>query len=315
MRRLLVPALLLLVAPAPAHARVELGLSGGGELRSFEEQVGRRPTVFGFFTYFKHSPEYAFEAAERTGARLMLHVGTSGGYGEPGVISPRGIAAGRGDAWLLALNRRLGEWGRRSHVRLMAEMNQANNAYAPFDAAGNWRGPSHSSRAFVAAWRRTTLILRGGQVGVINLRLRALRLPTLRGVRNEDVLPRPQVEMMWVPQTRGSPDIPANMPHRFWPGGRYVDWVGTDFFSRYPRFDWLSDFYARFARKPFVFGEWSMWGRDDPVFVRAFFRWVRARPRVKLLMYYQGTEPDAPFRIQRYPLARAELRRQLARLP
>ena len=315
MRRLLVLFALALLAAAPAaHARVELGLSGGSELQTFTEQVGKRPTVFGFFTYWNHSPEYGFHAAERTGTTLMLHVGTSGGYGEPGVISPREIARGRGDAWLLELNARLARYGRLAYIRLMAEMNQSNNAYAPFDANGRSRGRSHSSRSFIRAWQRTTVILRGGQVRAVNRRLRRLGLRSVRGVAGRAVLPKPKVEMMWVPQTRGSPDIPANLPRNFWPGGRFVDWVGTDFFSRYPRFDWLSRFYASYRNKPFVFGEWSMWGADDPGFMRAFFDWVRAHRRVKLLMYYQGTEPDAPFRIQRYPRARAELRRQLARL-
>ena len=52
--------------------------------------------------------------------------------------------------------------------------------------------------------------------------------------------------MVWVPQTRGTPDIPAIMPRAYWPGGRYVDWIGTDFDSRFPNFHWLDDFYRAF---------------------------------------------------------------------
>jgi len=48
----------------------------------------------------------------------------------------------------------------------MAEMNQANNTYAAFDRDGSARGPSHSTRAFKQAWRRTTLILRGDTRGI-----------------------------------------------------------------------------------------------------------------------------------------------------
>jgi hypothetical protein len=306
-------AVLVFVITAPASA-IELGLTGGTTLAPFTKQVGVRPTVFGFFTYWDHSPEYGFAAAERTGARLMLHIGTNDGYGTPEVISPRGIAKGRGDAWLLELSARLAEYGHPAYIRLMGEMNQANNAYSPLAPGGRSRGLSHSSTWFIRAWRRSTLILRGGRVRKVNRRLRSLHLRPVRGVPASHSLPKPQIDMMWVPQTRGSPDIPAMMPARFWPGGRYVDWVGTDFFSRYPRFDWLNAFYRRFRGKPFVFGEWSVWGADNPAFVRTFFRWLRAHGRVKLVVYYQGTRPNAPFRIERYPRSRAELRRQLGRL-
>jgi hypothetical protein len=314
MRRLLALVVLLLFGFTAQAGAVELGLTGGSTLAPFTEQVGERPTVFGFFTYWDHSPEYGFVAAERTGARLMLHIGTNDGYGTPEVISPRGIAKGRGDAWLLELNARLGRYGRPAYIRLMGEMNQANNAYSPLAPGGRSRGRSHSSQWFIRAWKRTTLILRGGSVRAINKRLRPLHLRAVRGVPASRTLPKPRVEMMWVPQTHGSPDKPSMMPRRFWPGGRYVDWVGTDFFSRYPRFDWLNAFYRSFRGKPFVFGEWSMWGADNPSFVRTFFNWVHSHQRVKLVVYYQGTDPDAPFRIHRYPKARAELRRQLARL-
>jgi hypothetical protein len=43
-------------------------------------------------------------------------------------------------------------------------MNQANNGYSAFDRSGRSRGPSHSTGAYKQAWRRSTLILRGGPV-------------------------------------------------------------------------------------------------------------------------------------------------------
>ena len=89
--------------------------------------------------------------------------------------------------------------------------------------------------AFRAAWRRATLILRGGPRAVIDAKLRALHLPPLQG--GDGDLPRPKLAMMWVPQTEGSPAIKANSARDYWPGGRYVDWVGTDFYSRFPAFE------------------------------------------------------------------------------
>src|SRR4029450_4503039 len=57
------------------------------------------------------------------------------------------------------------------------------------------------------------------------------------GEGGEGALAGPQSAMMWVPQTEGSPAIKANSARAYWPGGRYVDWVGTDFYSRVPAFE------------------------------------------------------------------------------
>jgi hypothetical protein len=52
--------------------------------------------------------------------------------------------------------------------------------------------------------------------------------------------------------------VPGNGPGAYWPGRRYVDWVGTDFFANSPNFRRLTRFYRdrRWRRKPFAFGEW-----------------------------------------------------------
>ena len=134
-----------------------------------------------------------------------------------------------------------------------------------------------------------------------------------RKVRTASVLPAAPVAMLWVPQVAGAPDTPQNAPRAYYPGDRYVDWVGTDFYSRFPRFDWLTQFYDRFGGKPFVFGEWALWGADDAGFVRRLFSWINARKRVQMVLYNQGALVDGPFRLKRYPHARAELRRQLAK--
>ena len=267
---LLVLATALAVAAPSAHAatfapppgKVYTGLSGSTSAGLSREQVGSEVAVFGVFTKWYGQNEYAFRAARQAGARLMLHVSTQDGYGTRELITPRGIARGEGDRYLLSLNRRIAEAGEPVYVRLLAEMNQANNGYSAFDRSGRSRGPTHSTRAFRSAWRRSALILRGGPRAGIDAKLRALRLPPIQG--GEGDLPRPQVALLWVPQTEGSPAIAANAPRAYWPGGRYVDWVGTDFYSRFPNFDKLERFYDAFRGKPFVFGEWALWGRDDP---------------------------------------------------
>ena len=307
----LVAALALTAAPAragtftPPPGKVYTGLSGSTAPTPFTQQVGSDVAVFGVFTKWYGQNEYAFRAADEAGARLMLHVSTQDGYGTRELITPRGIARGEGDRYLLSLNRRIAEAGEPVYVRLLAEMNQANNGYSAFDRNGRSRGASHSTAAFRRAWRRSALILRGGPLAAIDAKLRALHLPPVQGARED--LPRPQLALMWVPQTEGSPPIAANAPGKYWPGGRYVDWVGTDFYSRFPNFGKLERFYDKFRGKPFVFAEWALWGADDPAFVRRFFSWIGSHRRVRMHLYNQGALTNGPFRLNRYPRSRAAI--------
>jgi hypothetical protein len=318
MRCAMLAVLILLVAAVPARAqvfgppngKVFTGLTGSNSVEKFSAEVGKRPAVFGFFTYWNQSNEYTFRYAEQAHARLMLHISTAQNYGVKEEISPLGIARGQGDAYLLALNARIAEAGEPVYVRLMAEMNQTNNAYCAFNKDGSSRGASHSTSAFKAAWRRSALILRGGPVADIDAKLRGLGLPPVQ--TGAEALPQPPIAMVWVPQTRGTPDIPANMPRAYWPGSAYVDWVGTDFYSRFPNFHWLEDFYRDFGGKPFAFGEWALWGADDPGFVQRLFSWIGSHPRVRMVLYNQGKLTDGPFRLNRYPRSKAALRKALS---
>jgi hypothetical protein len=61
-----------------------------------------------------------------------------------------------------------------------------------------------------------------------------------------------------------------------------------------------------------VFGEWAMWGGDDPGFVSQLFGWARSHPRTRMLMYNQGMTSGGPFRLSRYPGSARALRAALA---
>jgi hypothetical protein len=293
----------------PAGDQLLTGLSGGYNPQPFAGQVGVQPEVFGVFVMWNQLGSYIFDAADRGGGRLMLHIATAPGQLRKEVISPLGIARGQGDRYLLRLNRAIADWGNPTYIRFLAEMNQSDNAYAGFDRNGRSRGRTHAPSVYKDAFRRATLILRGGLKADIDADLAKLHLPPVQGGPEE--LPEPQVAMVWVPQTRGTPDIPANMPIKYWPGPRYVDWIGTDFYSRYPNFDWLSDFYERFKGKPFAFGEWGMWGGENPAWVKTLFSWVRSHKRVRMMLYNQGGLSNGPFRLNRFPRSRAEIRRQM----
>ena len=319
MRRLLLPlvALLALAAAAPADAARYLppggkafhcGIGGykPGSVGAFTKQAGSHPAVYQYFVSWRarssdlHWMEGLLRNTEQARSRTMLHVSTS-----DTALNPRKIARGRGDRFLVALNRLLGSQTSPTYIRLMSEMNNGGNPYAAYDLAGRSRGPAYSTGAFKRAWRRTTLILRGGSVARVNRRLRRLRMPPVRA----ESLERPRVAMLWVPLTFGNPEIARNHPVHWWPGSRYVDWVGSTWYSKHPNAAAFSRFYAnpRWRRKPFALSEYGVWGREDPGFVHKVHRWARSH-RVKLLCYYQGALFKPEFRLSTHPRSRGALR-------
>lgn len=218
-----------------------------------------------------------------------------------------------GDAYLRSLGARLARHGEPVYVRLMAEMNNCDLAYSSHRCDGRPRGAAHSAARFRQAWRRIVLIVRGGPVATIDAKLRRLGMPAVRG--GQEALPRPRVAFLWSPMTGGSPMISALRPQRFWPGGGYVDWVSTSFYSRFPNFHLLEPYYKAFAvryRKPFAFGEWAMWGRDDPAFAKRLFAWVHSHGRVRMMVYNQGQDPSGPFRLRRFPRSQRVIHDALA---
>jgi hypothetical protein len=300
-------------AYAPGDGHVFAGLTGGTAIGPYEQMAGKHPPVFESYMTWNTSTRWLARPDRSFRSRIALHISTAPGYGRPGVITPAAIARGESDRFLVALNRHLAESGRIFYIRLMAEMNGYWNPYAAFDANGRSRGASHSPRAYVRAWRRSVLIIRGGRTRAIDRRLRGLGLPRLsKRVRRLARLPRPKVAFLWVPQDAGSPETAANAPGVFWPGSGYVDWVGTDFYASYPNFALLDDLYDEFGGKPFVLSEWGLYGSDRPAFVRELFAWARAHPRVKMLNYYQGFAPGAwRENLARYPRSRHALRAEL----
>jgi hypothetical protein len=185
----------------------------------------------------------------------------------------------------------------------MPEMNNSNNAYSADNSDGSSRGPAYSQREFKQAWRRVVTIMRGGPVSTIDSKLTALHLPTLQGAATTTTLPVSPIAFAWVPETAGTPNVPSERPAAYWPGSAYVDWVGTDFYSKFPNFPGLVRFYNAFRRKPFVFGEWAMWDTNSAAFVKQFFRFIKTHKRVKMMLYNEGFGASSPLLLSKYPAA------------
>jgi hypothetical protein len=312
--------LLVLLMPAAAAAnpytapgkKVLWGGQGGytaGHIRAFEQQSGKHPAVFNYFISWKASESsfhwlgFRLDDAERQGAHAMLSVST-----DNPALSPRVLARGGGDGFLVGLNRLLAEHDQVVYLRPLSEMNNANNPYSAYDQSGRLRGAAFKPSWFRKAWRRLALIERGGPVARIDARLRRMGLPPVKTGAAE--LPQPKVALMWVPLSFGNPETPANHPKHFYPGGAYVDWVGTTWYSPYKATRAIHSFYSfpRWRKKPFAFAEWGVWGRDDPGFVRQFFGFLKSHKRVRMAVYYQSASLKPEFALSSHPASRAALR-------
>lgn len=284
--------------------------------RSFARSVDKHPAVIETYHPWENSLNQAIPRWREVRARPILHVSTVNQDGRE-VITPRGIALGKGDEYLLRLNRRFAEAEIRAYIRPLGEPNRCLNAYTAVDCAGNLRASRYAHRWYRRAFRRIYLIVHGGgRRWEINRRLERLGLPGIRrgGGREPRKLPKAPIAVIWSPLPGGSPSTRANRPGYYWPGSRWVDWVGTDFYSRYPHWKDLRRFYRRYAKrraKPFALTEWGVWGADSPRFVRRLFNFVRTHRHTRMLVYYQDFGSSNSFRIQNYPSSLDVLRRQI----
>jgi hypothetical protein len=208
----------------------------------------------------------------------------------------------------LALNGAIAEWGRRIYVRPFFEADGFWSTYCAFTRAGRSKGPAHSTAAFRNAFARTYLILHGGPAAGINAALRRLGMPPMRAGGDLPANPVPRLKVIWNPQAYAVPELAANQPERYWPGGAYVDVVGNDIYGE-PRIKWAEQeaYYRRYAGKPFAIPEWGLWGRDDPAYIRDMARFARTHRRLELLVYVNG-KPGSLFDLASRPRSRAAYR-------
>ncbi len=301
-------------APAylPPSGKVFAGVTGGPGVAPFQDLVGFHPPVFEYYQTWNTHTQWLAPKGSPQLTRMGLAMVTQTGHLQRGVISTWGISRGHSDTFLVNMNRNLAHADRIFYIRIMPEMNGWWNAYCPYNHNGSKRSRSESTRNFIAAWRRTVLILRGGPVKTINKKLHALRLPPIKAtVSGTRVLARPKVTFIWGPMMHGGPEIPQLEPEHFWPGKSYVDWIATDTFSTWARFTWMNQFFRRFRGKPFAIAEWGVQGKDDPRFVRRMFEWVRAHPRVRMINYYESYTPSSPYNPIHFPRSVRLLRREL----
>jgi hypothetical protein len=313
----------------PRHHKIFHGVSDTSHNRDFHRfarQVRAHPAVLeDFYHWDTPLTTGALKRWRKTRTRGVLSLSTAPGVG-PELLSPRQIAKGRGDHYLVRLNQSIAASKQVVYIRPFPEMNGYWNPYSAYDANGTRRGRSHSTRNFRRAWRRMVLIVRGGRVSRINNKLRQRHMPRiLRASSNHDStyrrhniyghLRRAKVSFMWSPQTIGSPAVRGNRPGAYWPGKRFVDWVGADIYSKFATpgiWAAFKHFYRHWRHRPFVVGEYSPWDNDyRGRFTHKLFRWAERHHRGRLHIYYRPVQPTSAYDINHWPRARRVVRHQL----
>jgi len=310
---------LLLAAPAgagslvPRGNKVFFGVSDTGDpgdFGQFSNALNKHPALIQTFrTWGSDFPE-SIERWQTARARPVLHITTADNNDGHELISPRGIAAGGGDGYLIRLNKLFATKKMRAYIRPLGEPNRCLNVYAAYDCEGGRRDAAHSPRNYKRAFRRIYVIVHGGgKRRQINRRLRKAGLPPLRSSLGG--LPKAPVEVIWSPLPAGSPTVPQNRPKHFYPGSRWVDWAGTDLYSDNQDWKSLNGLYRKFSGKPFAITEWSVSTGDDSAFVRKLMTWIARHRRAKMLLYYQDFGSASAYRIQNWPASLGVLRRKI----
>jgi len=287
-----------------ALAAILLGLHG--DPARFQNQTGQQTQIVHTFVSFAQTSSLGRIAAN-AGPVPMLALNT-GAYGATPTATPRGIALGQNDAFLIRLNGVVNDWsGDRFYVRPFPEMNAYWESNSAYDKNGTARGG-----AFTTAWNRKALariaiVLRGGAQADVNAKLAKLGLP---GVHQDLAITTPKLRIVWNPQGFGAPNLPGNSAQAYYPGDAYVDVIGDDLYDiRGHGATWAAAeaLYKAHPHKAFAFPEWGVWGFDDPQFIRDMAKFVRTHRRTEFIAYYSG-RPGSVFDLASKPASRAAYR-------
>ncbi|HST70562.1 MAG TPA: hypothetical protein VLI94_13020 [Solirubrobacterales bacterium] len=311
-------AALSLVPPKP---NVFLGVSDRGttaEFNEFAAFTAKHPALLETFHPWGNSLNQAYERWRETATRPILHISTADDQTLAELITPAQIALGGGDDYLLQLNDFFARTGLPAYIRPLGEPNRCLNVWSAVNCDGSQKGGEHTTGWYKQAFRRIAAIVRGGQtLEGVNATLAEIGLPPVNRTKGPPpvALPAAPVSIIWSPLPGGSPRVKGNFPGNYWPGRRWVDWVGTDFYSNYPVWKDLNRFYdgKQWKGKPVAITEWGVAGEDDPRWTKQVIAWTVKHPRVRMLVYYVGFGPGNPYDLQLYPRTANTLRKKIRR--
>ena len=320
---------LLLAAPTagavslvPPKPGLLLGVSDQGSAESYErftELTGKHMALLETFFSWGNSFNKAYERWRETQTRPVVHISTQNAQTLEELITPEQIALGDGDDYLLQMNQFFASHNLPAYIRPLGEPNRCLNPWSGVECDGTLKGGEYSSLWYKEAFRRIVAIVRGGQATeALNATLTGeLGLPPLNRKNGPPpvALPLAPVSIIWSPLPAGSPRVKGNFPGNYWPGARWVDWVGTDFYSKYPVWEDLNHFYEgkQWKGKPVAITEWAMQETDEPRFVNQLISWIVRHKRVQMLNYYQGFGAGNTYELSLYPRSTNTYRQKIRR--
>ena len=292
---------------------------------------GEEPLISHTFTGYDTNMSFDTDIATARGAVPLITWQTGSS------ISPKTIANGgatssgkRSDYVILRVASDLRTYSKPTFLRIDQEMNAYWFAWCAYNSDGTPR--ANTTEDFKDMWRRMHIIFEGGKVSDINAKLAAEGMPPLdpavgtsatsKGYPSTTdpnaVFPATtNVAFVFNPVGQpGVPNIEGNRWADYYPGDRYVDWVGQTTYDGYwqttetQRFEQLSQFYQDFAighDKPYMMGEWGLepaengGGGDNPDYIRKMMDWQKTHPQVKALVYFSARTGHGDYRLQNYP--------------
>jgi hypothetical protein len=292
-------------AEASSSSRpVLLGIHG--DPARFAAQTGQKSEIQHVFISFAQGAGLQKVVSQMGPVPLLALI--AGAYGSGESATPRGLALGGNDAFLITLNGVVDAWaGDRFYVRPFPEMNAYWEATCAYNKDGSLRDAAHATAWTRKALARIAIVLRGGARAAMNAKLRRLGMP---GVAQALPVTTSKLRLVWNPQGFGAPDLPANAANAYYPGDPYVDVVGDDLYDiagHGATWDAAARLYESHPSKPFSFPEWGVWGFDDPQFIRDMASWVGSHRRVEFLAYFEGN-PGAVWDLATKPRSRAAYR-------
>jgi hypothetical protein len=204
-----------------------------------------------------------------------------------GGITSKGIARGKGDAHLIGLALAIAEAAKPVYVRPLAEMNNERNPYCAFFANGRPKGGGRTAAWYRKAFQRIYILMHGGTAKAMSARLRAVGMPAVK--TDVPVNRSPNLTVIWNPLAVGVPDVRGNHFRNYFPGLRYIDAYGNNYYdtSGVYAFHRTEELYKAYRTKAFMFPEWGL-TIDDPAFIKAFGRFVRTHRRVRFISFFNG---------------------------
>lgn len=231
--------------------------------------------------------------------------------------SNQSIARGDIDGYILETAAAIRAYGDPLFLRPNWEMNGHWFNFSTYDKKGNYRAPN-SHAHYRDAWRRTVILFEGGSKAQINAKLAALGLPGLTTAASR-VPATTNVSWVWCP-SHGTQFPEKQSVFDYYPGDRYVDWVGADWYAYGPGdanmvepkatakhgpneiYDRLSG-PASSGQKPFMMAEWGVRDADRPTWMADMLGWMAARPQVKAQVYFNVFAHDGNSELQAAPRA------------